>query len=92
MKIQSTLIKPSTQGNVTVELIVSASPVPDADQSANTVDTFQQLTGSDSESIRVVVSVPVNHNYFSGIQSDAIRRAIKILESARNQLVDHDGE
>ena len=73
-------------------MIVSASPVPGADQSANTVGTFQQLTGSDSESIRVVVSVPVHHNFLSGIQSDAIKRAIKLLESARNQLVDPDGE
>ena len=75
-------------------MIVSASPVPSADQSANTVGTFQQPTGSDSESIRVVVSVPVDHNFFSGIQSDAIRRAIKLLEAARNQLVakNPDGE
>ena len=86
MKVQSTLIKEDVQGNALVELFVSAVAAPELLLSVDKGLPSQPQAYSATESVLLRVSVPLNHNFFSGIQSDAIVRAIKILEAARDQL------
>ena len=92
MKIQSTLIKPSTQGNAIVELIVSADVVAGTPQIVNTPAPDPRSSLLADESIQLRMIVKLDHDQIRGVQGDAIKRAIEILESVRNQLAKPEGE
>lgn len=70
LKILSTLIREDGKGTATVELTVSDNDLID--------HAVEQIT------LRVLVKV--DHPYFPGLQEDAIKRAIEILESTMNSL------
>ena len=92
MKIQSTLIKPSGKDTSLVEILVSADAAQAQSPSARTGTPIQPQADSDQELVLLRLVIPTPDNYFSGIQSDAIKRAIKILEAARDALVKKNWE
>ena len=86
MKIQSTLIKQCGKDSALVEILVSADAAQAQLQSAHTGTPIQPQADSDQELVLLRLVIQTPDNYFSGIQSDAIKRAIKVLEAARDAL------
>ena len=86
MKVQSTLIKEDVQGNALVELFVSAVAAPELLLSVDKGLPSQPQADSATESVLLRAAVPANHPYLPGYQSDAIKRAIAILEAAQKNI------
>ena len=86
MKIQSTLIKAGAPDTVIVELFVSAGEAQEANPSAHTGLQVHTQADSAMESVLLRAAVPANHPYLPGYQSDAIKRAIAILEAAQKNI------
>ena len=86
MKIRSTLIKAGAPDTAMVELTISAGEVDATIHAHNTQPQDHAPSDSATETVFLRVSVPANHNFLSGYQSDAIKRAIAILETAQKKL------
>lgn len=86
LKLQSTLIKEDGQGNATVELMIADEAAATSGHDLCITSPSPTQVGSLWETVSLKVVVPANHNYLSGYQADAIKRAITILEGARTKL------
>lgn len=86
MKIQSTLIKEGALDTAIVELTISAGEAEVTGHAHNTQSQDHAPSDSATETVFLRVSVVADHNFLSGYQSDAIKRAIAILETAQKKL------
>lgn len=84
--LRSTLIEEDGSGNATVELVISDAAATTAVHDLNISKQGREQSGSRGEIVSLRVSVRADHNFLSGYQADAIKRAIAILESARDSL------
>ena len=86
LTLHSTLIKEDGAGNATVELMISEGEDATTShvQHISTPDHEQFRSRGETVFLRIVV--PANHNYLSGYQGDAIKRAIAILEDGMSKL------
>jgi len=90
--IHNTQIRQDGKGSVIVELVISDGEALVKDHAPHTAPQGADAIHDYAEAIVLKVAVKDNHVYFPGFQSDAIRRAIEILQDARKKLpkVDRD--
>ena len=86
MKIQSTLIKEGAPDTAIVELTISAGEAEATGHAHNTQPQDHAPSDPRAEIVFLRVTVPANHPFLPGYQSDAIKRAITILETAQKKL------
>lgn len=84
--LQSTLIKEDGQSNAIVELLISDASAVMSSHDPYISQLNPMQSGSHGETVFLRVQVDANHNFLSGYQSDAIRRAIAILEDVITKL------
>ena len=86
LELQSTLIKEDGKGNATIELMIADGVVVASSHDPCIPSTNPMQSGSLVETVFLKVQVVADHNFLSGYQSDAIKRAIAILEDAKIKL------
>lgn len=86
LKILSTLIREDGKSNATVELTISDELAAIAHRTQHNNPKDPNALDDCGETIFLRVNVLADHPYFPGLQGDAIKRAIAILESTRDSL------